>query len=258
MTFCLAMKLKDGLVGIADTRLTAGAECGVARKLSVYRPNGGVVFVMTSGLRSVRDKTLTYFEEQLERPDYTPDRLFKVVNDFSAQLRRVAEEDKASLQEAGFHFNLHALIGGQMPGDREHKLYLIYPQANWVEIGEGTPYHIIGSAGYGKPVLDRTLKYTDSLPLALKVGCLAFDSTRISAADTDFPIDVVLYRTDTFTPIEQRFEKDQLADSARWWQDRLRRSLAELPSDWMNDVVARLPGSPRAVQLAAQQQQQQQ
>jgi hypothetical protein len=28
---------------------------------------------------------------------------------------------------------------------------------------------------------------------ALKVSCLAFDSTRISAADVDFPIDVVLY-----------------------------------------------------------------
>ena len=50
----------------------------------------------------------------------------------------------------------------------------------------GTPYQIIGSPAYGKPVLDRTLKYGDPLHFALKVGVLAFDSTRISAADVDF------------------------------------------------------------------------
>jgi putative proteasome-type protease len=258
MTFCLGMKLKDGLVGLADTRLTTGTECVVARKLTVYRPQGGAVFVMTSGLRSVRDKVLTYFEERLEDPDFQPDRLFKVVNEFSAQIRRVAAEDKAALHDAGLHFNLHALIGGQMPADKDHKLYLVYPQANWVEIGEGTPYHIIGSAGYGKPVLDRTLKHGDSLPMALKVGCLAFDSTRISAADTDFPIDVVLYKTGSFEPVEQRFEKHELADSARWWQERLRKSLAELPSDWMNSYLSRLPGHEFAGQMVAQQSQQQQ
>ena len=48
--------------------------------------------------------------------------------------------------------------------------------------GKGTPYQIIGSPAYGKPVLDRTFKYSDPLQFALKVGVLAFDSTRISAA----------------------------------------------------------------------------
>ena len=99
----------------------------------------------------------------------------------------MADEDQASLEKSGLVFNIHALIGGQLAGDAEHKLYMIYPQGNWVEIGEGTPYHIIGASGYGKPVLDRTLKYEDSLQFALKVGTLAFDSTRISAADVDFP-----------------------------------------------------------------------
>ena len=71
------------------------------------------------------------------------------MNAFSAQLRRVADEDKDALTGAGLSFNMHALIGGQMSGDREHKLYLVYPQGNWVEIGVGTPYHIIGAVGYG-------------------------------------------------------------------------------------------------------------
>ena len=65
MTFCLGANLEEGLVGISDTRVTSGKEMTTLRKLSVYHPSGGVMFVMTSGLRSVRDKTLTYFEEAL-------------------------------------------------------------------------------------------------------------------------------------------------------------------------------------------------
>ena len=55
--------------------------------------------------------------------------------------------------------DIHALIGGQGSADKEHKLYMLYPQGNWVEIGEGSPYQIIGATAYGKPVLDRTLNH---------------------------------------------------------------------------------------------------
>jgi putative proteasome-type protease len=243
MTFCLGMKVKDGLVGIADTRVTSGSECIVARKISVFQQDNQSLFVMTSGLRSLRDKTLTYFEEEFDAHAASYDRLFKAVNAFAGQLRRVADEDKDALTGAGLYFNMNALIGGQMSGDREHKLYLVYPQGNWVEIGAGTPYHIIGAVGYGKPVLDRTLHYEDSMDLALKVGCLAFDSTRISAADVDFPIDVVMYARGSFQPVEHRYNKADLADSSRWWQDRLRQSVADQPADWMKTILAKLPAA---------------
>ena len=35
MTFCLGMKVEEGLVGIADTRVTTGAECITAGKVSI-------------------------------------------------------------------------------------------------------------------------------------------------------------------------------------------------------------------------------
>jgi putative proteasome-type protease len=235
------MKLNDGLVGIADTRVTSGSECIIARKISTYQRDGQSMFLMTSGLRSVRDKALTYFEERMEQEGDTYDRLFKAVNAFAEQVRRVAKEDKEALSQSGLHFNIYALAGGQMKCDKEHKLYLLYPQGNWVEIGQGTPYHIIGASGYGKPVLDRTLKYEDSMRFALKVGCLAFDSTRISAADVDFPVDVVLYARDSYQLVEHRFEKSDLIDKSNWWQDRLRRSVNELPSEWMDVVLDKIP-----------------
>lgn len=241
MTFCLGMKVEEGLVGIADTRVTSGSECITAKKVSIYQWDSSALFLMTSGLRSVRDKALTYFEDIFAETDQAPsDRLFKVAGLFAEQIRRVWQEDGEALQEAKLEFNLHALVGGQMGKDREHKLYLIYPQGNWVEIGPGTPYHIIGASGYGKPVLDRTLKYEDKMRFALKVGCLAFDSTRISAADVDFPVDVVLYPRDSYTIVEHRYDKEDLAYLSNWWQERLRNSVRELPLDWMEPLNEKL------------------
>ncbi|HXQ21505.1 MAG TPA: hypothetical protein VN812_07520 [Candidatus Acidoferrales bacterium] len=241
MTFCLGVRVDDGLVGIADTLVTTGSECIRAGKLFTYQQDRQSMFIMTSGLRSVRDKALTYFEEVLDESGATFDRLFKALNAFGQQVRRVAEEDKAALAESGLSFDIHALVGGQFERDREHKLYLLYPQANWVEVGQGTPSQIIGAAGYGKPVLDRTLKYHDPMRFALKVGCLAFDSTRISASDVDFPIDVVLYARDSYELVTQRYEKQDLAEISNWWQERLRQSVNELRSDWIEPLLARLP-----------------
>ncbi|MCB1101826.1 MAG: peptidase [Kiritimatiellae bacterium] len=240
MTFCLGMKVREGLVGIADTRVTSGSECIVARKITTYQKEGQVMFLMTSGLRSVRDKTLTYFEEVWEERAEEFDRTFKAVNAIAEMLRRVAREDKEALAESGLPFNMHTIVGGQMRNDREHKFYMLYPQGNWVEVGVGTPYYIIGATGYGKPVLDRTLTYEDSMRHALKVGSLAFDSTRISAADVDFPMDVILYQRDSFQLIEHRFDKTDLADKSAWWQERLRKSINELPSEWMEDAFVKL------------------
>lgn len=240
MTFCLGINLHEGLVGIADTRVLSGNECITARKVTLYEQEGQSVFVMTSGLRSLRDKALTYFDEAISQEAQPFDRLFKVVNAFAEQVRCVGHEDKEALIESGLHFNIHALIGGQCRNDPEHRLYLVYPQGNWVEVGQGTPYHIVGASGYGKPILDRTLKHQDSMRFALKVGCLAFDSTRISAADVDFPIDVILYARDSFHFVERRYAKDDLLEMSSWWQERLRRSVAELPSDGIDSVFADL------------------
>jgi len=240
MTFCLGIKVEDGLVAIADTLVTAGSECTTAAKIFTYQHEQQALFIMTSGLRSVRDKALTYFEEVLDESGPTFDRVFKALNAFASQVRRVADEDKAALAASGLEFNIHALVGGQFERDREHKLYLLYPQANWVEIAQGTPSQIIGAAGYGKPVLDRTLKYRDPMSFALKVGCLAFDSTRISAADVDFPIDVLLYQKGSFEIVEHRYEGDDLRQISNWWQDKMRRAVHELPSEWVESAFSKL------------------
>lgn len=233
MTFCLAMKVDEGLVAIADTRITSGAEAITARKVTVQQHGRHSMFVMTSGLRSARDKALTYFDEVLEEQETTFDKVYKAVNALAEQVRRVAKEDEEALRSSNLLFNLHILIGGQLEADKEHKLYLLYPQANWVEVSRGTPYFVIGETGYGKPLLDRALRYDSSLEDALKIGFLAFDATRTSATDVYFPMDAVVYRRDSFHMNEHRFEHEELAPSAEWWNMELRSLIDQVPSDWV-------------------------
>jgi len=243
MTFCAAVKIHDGLVGISDTRLTSGTERTTARKVTIHQHGKHSMFLMTSGLRSVRDKALTYFEEVIEEEDTHFDKLYKAVNAFAEQVRRVAREDKEALQESGLDFNLFSIIGGQLEKDKEHKLYMLYPQGNWVEVGHGSPYFLIGESSYGKPIIDRVLRHESSMEMALKAVYLAFDSTRISAVDVDFPIDVVLYKRDSYEIVQHRFERKDLQHLPGFWQDKLREAVEELPSEWANVVLDKLSHS---------------
>lgn len=236
MTFCLGMKVQDGLIGIADTRITSGAERITAKKVTLHQHGKHSMFLMTSGLRSARDKALTYFEEVLEESEVFT-QLYKAVNAFAAQVRRVSQEDKKALEEAGLKFNLHALVGGQLEHDKEHKLYMIYPEGNWVEVSQATPFYIIGESGYGKPILERTLDYESDLSTALQSGFLAFNATIACAVDVDYPLDVVLYRRGTYEVVEARYTKNELEHLSRKWQELIRGAVSEMPVDWMNKIL---------------------
>jgi putative proteasome-type protease len=240
MTFCLGITVEQGLIAIADTRLVAGNECLVARKTASYQGPGFAFFVMTSGLRSLRDRTLLYFEEAFARESGARDRLYRVVNLYAQQVRRVALEDAAALERAELRFNMFSLVGGQMAGDSAHRLYLIYPEGNWVEIGPDTPYQIIGASGFGKPILERSVTSSDSMQYAFKVGLLAFDATRLCVADVDFPMDVILYSRGSFELVEQRYQAEELREISNWWQERMRRSVQDLPSGWIEAAFSRL------------------
>jgi putative proteasome-type protease len=236
MTYCLGIKVKSGIIGISDTRITSGNETTQAKKVFTVNKNKHSFFIMTSGLRSVRDKAITYFKEIIEESDEEFNKLYKAVNAFADQVKRAASEDKESLKEAGLSFNLNAIVGGQLQDDEEHKIYLLYPEGNWVEIAEGSRFVIIGNKGYGKPILDRAIKYSSTLKFALKVGFLSFDSTRISANDVDYPIDVVYYIKDTYKIIVKRYKKDELEKMSKLWNERLTESIDNLAEEWMDKI----------------------
>jgi putative proteasome-type protease len=238
MTYCLGIKVKSGIVGISDTRITSGHETTRAKKVFTINKDNHSFFIMTSGLRSVRDKAITYFKETIEHSDESFNKLYKAVNAFAAQVKIAAAEDKEALKEAGLSFNLYALVGGQLQDDNEHKIYLLYPEGNWVEISEGSPFMIIGNNGYGKPILDRVLKYDSSMKFALKAGFLSFNATRVSANDVDYPIDVIYYEKNSFRIIEKRYKKEELQKISKLWQNTLSDAVNELPNDWLDKLFS--------------------
>jgi len=235
MTYCLGIKLKEGLVAISDTRLTSGTETSTAQKYKVFKNKEQGLFIMTSGLRSVRDKVVTYFSEILEEKFDSLDKLYQVVNLFGEQIKRVSSEDKESLTRSGLNFNIHVIVGGQLKNDKEHKLFQLYPEGNWMEIGnDGYPFTIIGNSGYGKPLLRRTLKYDSSIRFALKTGFLSFDSTRVSANDVGYPIDVIIYKHDSNHIQVNRYEHTDLQNISTLWGQLLVEAVGEVPDEWMN------------------------
>ena len=232
MTYCLAIKVKQGLVAIADTRITSGTDTTIKKKLFTVQKDQYSLFLMTSGLRSVRDKALLYFKELTDQEDFN--KLYKAVNAFGEQIKRVAEEDKISLENSGFKFDLHTIIGGQLKDDEEQKLFLLYPEGNWVELGEGAPYVIIGNSGHGKAILNRVVDENSSLQEALKAGFLSFDSTRVSSNNVDFPIDVIISEANSYHLIQHRYEKEDLEKISVQWDKELKNALNNISEDWMS------------------------
>jgi len=245
LTYCLGIKIREGLVALADGRVTSGTQVSSARKVAFLGEEGERFFVMTSGLRSLRDKTLSYLGRRLRAagPGGHP-AMIEVVNDYGRSLRQVREEDEEALSKAELGFNLHAILGGQRREDGEPCLYLVYPEGNWIEVDERTPYLSIGANTYGKPILDRALRYDSTMQHALKTAYLSFDSTRFSAADVGYPIDLL-----TFSLTDRRWRQVQLdyddcRDQRRWWNEHLKELAGRLPDDpWVGSLVP--PGAKR-------------
>jgi putative proteasome-type protease len=240
MTYCLGIKVKEGLVALADTRITAGTNTTVKKKMYVTQRDNYSMFIMTSGLRSVRDKAVHYFEELIDE-GVVYNKLYKAVNAFGEQIKRVAEEDKANLERSGFKFNLNTIVGGQLKDDADHKLFLLYSEGNWVELDEGSPYVIIGNSGQGKAILNRVLNDDSTMKQALKAGFLSFDSTRVSNNDVDFPIDVVLYKKDSFAIVQHRYEQKDMQEISEIWAEKLKQALDDIPEGWMDQSFEKIP-----------------
>ena len=232
MTFCLGIRVKEGLVALADTQIVKGNERLNKAKITLFTCGTRQFFLMTSGLRSVRDKMVIYLEEQLSKQGQAYERLYQVVNVCGEQVRRVWSEDAAALSRSGFVFNLHAIIGGQLHADPTPTLFYLYPEGNWIEAAADTPYFVVGRTPYSKPILDRFLSVDTSLRTAIGLAYLAFDATRISVIDVDFPIDLLVLDSLGQQIRQHRFTADMLSPTREWWQQRLQAALEELPLLW--------------------------
>jgi putative proteasome-type protease len=130
-----------------------------------------------------------------------------------------------------------------MEDDREHRLFQIYPQGNWIEVDHGSPYVMIGETSFGKPLLDRFWKYDRTLEEALRVGLLAFDATRTSASSVSPPADAVLFRTGGYSMLQHRFTADDMEPIFDYWRATITAGV-EGASSLTAPLFRRLEGDP--------------
>lgn len=238
MTFCIAIQVRQGILALADTEIVKGEERVTRSKLSLVPVGNHSWWIMTSGLRSIRDKAITYLQQELSNEANQDQQLFELANRFGNALRRVRKEDGESLSMSGLAFNSHAILGGQLQGDPHPKLYYIYPEGNWIEATPDTPYFIVGRTHYAKPILDRLLTFETSLRHAASLAFLAFDMTRTSVYDVDFPIDFLLSSAEQRVTRQHRYQRADLEKVSSWWNETLSEALRHFPSECFAELYS--------------------
>ena len=237
MTYCVGILTHEGLVMASDSRSNAGYDqVRVSRKMHAFVNEGERALVLLmSGSLSLTQSVITLLRRDFDegRGLASATSLYDAARVVGDQVRHVSEIDREALERDGFTFNIHAIVGGQLRGERPG-LYLIYPQGNPQSASEDAPYLQIGEYKYGRPVLDRGVRYGQTtLEEAAKYALISLDSTMHSNVTVGPPIDFIVYRAD-----ELRFARYRRLDSEdpEWqairtqWEQSLRRAVQELPA----------------------------
>lgn len=235
MTYCLGIVTDDGLVMASDSRSNAGFDqVNVCRKMHRFVQEGERVFViLSSGSLSISQSVITLLRSDFESGAglATAKSLYEAARIIGDCVRRVSDIDRVALERDHFTFNVNLLLGGQVRGDAPG-LYLIYPQGNPLRATEDSPYLQLGECKYGRPILDRGIENATSLEVAAKYALLSFDATIRSNVTVGPPIEILLYRKDSFTLAQYR----RFCDSDRdlrtihaSWEHSLRRAVEHLP-----------------------------
>ena len=204
MTYCCGILVRDGLVMIADTRTNAGLDnISTFRKLHVFRePGERVMALASSGNLSISQSVVSMLTEGIENPETgETETLMNAPTMFQAAAahrpRRPPRPriEGTALEAADVKFDVSFLFGGQIKGE-QLRLFMIYSAGNFIECTADTPYLQIGEHKYGKPILDRAVRYDIDIYDALKIGLISMDSTMRSNLGVGMPIDVVVVRRD--------------------------------------------------------------
>lgn len=236
VTYCVAIKVNEGLVFASDSRTNAGVDqISVYSKMHTFGADGDrTLVVLTSGnlattqavLRRVRRDTRGGTEpEILSLPTMAE------VADYVGELS-VAEQQKHKRDESE-KFNAEAsfIVGGQI-GDEPPQIFLVYAQGNHIRATPETPYLQIGEAKYGKPILDRIV--SEGLPMELAARCalVSMDSTMRSNVTVGPPVELLTYVGGSRQlPPRLVFgeDSDYLRELRVAWQEALKRSFEQLP-----------------------------
>lgn len=239
MTYCVGLKLDKGLVFMSDTRTNAGVDnVSTFKKMHTWEvPGDRVITVLTAGNLATTQAVVSTLEERSKAPeDRHPSVLeapsmFRIAALVGEVLKEVIQANAEAGQKSDSAFRATVIVGGQIKG-MEPRLFLIYPEGNFVEATDDTPFFQIGETKYGKPILVRAYDPAMGFEEAVKLLLVSFDSTVRSNLSVALPFDVQTYEVDSFKIGQQVRITDSnphykaISDN---WSDALREAFSSLP-----------------------------
>ena len=202
MTYCVGLKLDRGIVMMSDTRTNAGVDnISVFKKMFLWEePGERSVTLMTAGnlattqaVVSLLDERSIAAEDRGQNSILAAPSMFQVARIVGETLREVIAsqtgEDGLVAESA---FSATMILGGQVKGG-EPRLFLIYPEGNFIEASADTPFFQIGETKYGRPILVRAYDPQMSFEDAVKLLMLSFDSTIKANLSVGLPLDLHVY-----------------------------------------------------------------
>ena len=240
MTYCVGLRLDRGLVFMSDTRTNAGVD-NVSRYRKMFtwtQPDERVIVMMTAGNLATTQAVVSMLDERTKAPEERSPSILEVPTMFQAArtvgkvLRDVIRESAPSQgPDAESPFKATIILGGQIKG-APPRLFMIYPEGNFVEASEETPFFQIGETKYGRPILVRAYDPDMSCEAAVKLMMVSFDSTLKANLSVGLPLDLLLYETDSLAiKAQRRIEEDDpyfnlISDN---WGEALKSAFASLP-----------------------------
>jgi putative proteasome-type protease len=243
MTYCVGVKLEEGLVFASDSRTHAGVD-NYAKfcKMTVFERAGERVLVLlSSGGLAATQAVIGLLNKRAaaESPQaadiWTADSMFDVANVVSDAMRDIERRDGPYLEEGGLKFNASFILGGQIAGEGM-RLFRLYAEGNFIEAGADTSFLQTGEAKYGKPILDLAVTPDATLEDATKCVLVSFDSTMLSNLSVGMPIDLLCYARDSLNvTMKRRFDSgDPYFETLKaQWLAGTRKVFHELPAlEW--------------------------
>lgn len=217
MTYCVGLLVKEGLVMLADTRTNAGIDnISIYRKLRLFGEQGRrVISVASAGSLSTTQALIQRLNEGVDmggpEPEFveTAPTMFRVAQIVGEALIEAKRAIERTIEQEDVQIGVTLLVGGSIDG-ASPRLFLIYGEGNFIECGQDTPFFQIGELKYGKPILDRLLKYDTPLEQAVKIGLLSMSSTMRSNLSVGLPVDMVAVRPGNSVFSSTRIKEDDI------------------------------------------------
>jgi len=245
MTYCVAAVTREGIVFASDSRTNGGVDqISVFSKMNVYEsPGERMICLLSSGNLGTTQSVISLLHIRAMLDDGNINsavnpagikglrHMYDVAVLVGQTLREVIARDGPSLAHDGIDPGCTFILGGQIKGEPP-RLFLVYPQGNFIEAMADTNYFQIGERKYGKPMIDRVVTFQTPLKDVAKCILVSFDSTMRSNLSVGLPIDLLGYEVDSLRVTHRRrYEEGDpyFATISGFWSTGLLRVFAEVP-----------------------------